>query len=435
MKKLYFFALAALTAASAFAAGRQTAVAKVAPAFAAQQEALALGKPMAKADAVGFTSVDEVAGDYTWNYVGLLEGSSGAQTGVVTINVVDAATGEVTIDGIFSAGTGIQGKIKGIVDIDAGTLTVANKQDLGTDGGGDQNYFYFKEADDAGKLVAGASDVESVEATISGKSFIFPEMCIFAVGDFNNESLGWWKLTYANEFVEYSEPDDLIDLTEWTFFSSASMVDGWVLPVITYNDGSYVDPADFPLNVEVYQNNEDKNLFAIVNPYMTASGFPLTGGQEGYIVLDLTDPDFVLVNPGVFSGFLNGSNRLYCINVESFYVAQGYTKDIIQSALGDSFPEWSTSVSDETSTTVTIPNCRFNYPGAEDKMYSWTGRADAMKGKILINRSTVGVKAIQIEDAQAAPVYYNLQGVRVDNPANGIYIKHEGSKASKVFVK
>ena len=35
-----------------------------------------------------------------------------------------------------------------------------------------------------------------------------------------------------------------------------------------------------------------------------------------------------------------------------------------------------------------------------------------------------------------APVeYYNLQGVRVENPANGLYIRRQGSKAEKVIVR
>lgn len=32
-------------------------------------------------------------------------------------------------------------------------------------------------------------------------------------------------------------------------------------------------------------------------------------------------------------------------------------------------------------------------------------------------------------------VYYNLQGVRVENPANGLYIKKQGSTVTKVLVK
>lgn len=33
---------------------------------------------------------------------------------------------------------------------------------------------------------------------------------------------------------------------------------------------------------------------------------------------------------------------------------------------------------------------------------------------------------------EAAPVYYNLSGIHVKNPSNGIFIKVEDGKASKV---
>ncbi|MDE6198419.1 MAG: hypothetical protein K2G06_01065 [Muribaculaceae bacterium] len=48
-----------------------------------------------------------------------------------------------------------------------------------------------------------------------------------------------------------------------------------------------------------------------------------------------------------------------------------------------------------------------------------------------------GVEDITLQpaDDEAPAVYFNLQGMRVDNPANGIYIKRQGSKATKVMVR
>ena len=45
-----------------------------------------------------------------------------------------------------------------------------------------------------------------------------------------------------------------------------------------------------------------------------------------------------------------------------------------------------------------------------------------------------GVSDITIDDAAAA-TYYNLQGIRVAEPANGLYIKVAGNTVSKVYVK
>lgn len=49
-----------------------------------------------------------------------------------------------------------------------------------------------------------------------------------------------------------------------------------------------------------------------------------------------------------------------------------------------------------------------------------------------------GTSGIEDIDAAAnnAPVeYYNLQGVRVANPANGLYIRRQGSTATKVLIR
>lgn len=49
---------------------------------------------------------------------------------------------------------------------------------------------------------------------------------------------------------------------------------------------------------------------------------------------------------------------------------------------------------------------------------------------------TSGIEALPAEDAAAAPaVYYNLQGVRVDNPSAGqLYIRSQGGKTTKVVL-
>jgi len=47
---------------------------------------------------------------------------------------------------------------------------------------------------------------------------------------------------------------------------------------------------------------------------------------------------------------------------------------------------------------------------------------------------TTGIDEIGVDET--APVeYYNLQGIRVANPENGVYIRRQGTKATKVYVK
>ena len=86
-----------------------------------------------------------------------------------------------------------------------------------------------------------------------------------------------------------------------------------------------------------------------------------------------------------------------------------------------------------------------NTPTALYKYADTNCKANVEKGKtytvtINLNDNTitikeyVGVEGIEAED-NAPAVYYNLQGVKVANPENGVYIKVQGNKASKVLVK
>lgn len=47
-----------------------------------------------------------------------------------------------------------------------------------------------------------------------------------------------------------------------------------------------------------------------------------------------------------------------------------------------------------------------------------------------------GIDGVESDECSDAPVeYYNLQGMRVENPTSGIYIRRQGSKTSKVFLR
>jgi hypothetical protein len=56
---------------------------------------------------------------------------------------------------------------------------------------------------------------------------------------------------------------------------------------------------------------------------------------------------------------------------------------------------------------------------------------DAMT--VQVSSEAAGVEGIDVETA--APVYYNLQGVEVANPQNGLYIVKRGNKVTKQLVK
>ena len=80
----------------------------------------------------------------------------------------------------------------------------------------------------------------------------------------------------------------------------------------------------------------------------------------------------------------------------------------------------------------------YNEAGEVEKVeiYQWYGanNNNCLAAMFTVSK-TQGVNDVIAADAEVAPVYYNLQGVRVANPANGLYIKVAGEKASKILVK
>lgn len=80
----------------------------------------------------------------------------------------------------------------------------------------------------------------------------------------------------------------------------------------------------------------------------------------------------------------------------------------------------------------------YNEAGEVEKVeiYQWYGaNNNTCLAAMFTVSKTQGVNDVIAADDEVAPVYYNLQGVRVANPANGLYIKVAGEKASKVLVK
>lgn len=51
-----------------------------------------------------------------------------------------------------------------------------------------------------------------------------------------------------------------------------------------------------------------------------------------------------------------------------------------------------------------------------------------------VKSGSTAVTEIETADADAPVEYYNLQGVRVENPANGLYIRRQGGKVTKVII-
>ena len=70
--------------------------------------------------------------------------------------------------------------------------------------------------------------------------------------------------------------------------------------------------------------------------------------------------------------------------------------------------------------TITVSNVEADIDGEKSHTY-------------VLKYAKAGVENVEI-DNNAPAEYYNLQGVKVANPENGVFIKVQGGKATKVML-
>ena len=93
-----------------------------------------------------------------------------------------------------------------------------------------------------------------------------------------------------------------------------------------------------------------------------------------------------------------------------------------------------TGVPQSNAKTVAVLTC--NLKAGNTYYLSLNGSKLGVGGFIYLPDPNSNSSLTTIAAEENAPVeYFNLQGVRVANPANGLYIKRQGNKVEKVYVK
>lgn len=428
MKKLYTLALAVAVAASASAAQRSVNVnqagLKAVPSLSAtavsDSHISLVKKSTTMKKSAGFSSIAEMEGSWQWVYFNLLSDYDGLSGFEATFTVSNAAANEITISGFPQ-----DFKVVATVDLTAGTFTIKNNQNLGEDSYGDINYFYLKGLDDEFNLTDVTAD--NIVASIADDVITFESYDVLAIGDPSAEDLGWWFLTALNATTP-------IDVWEgWEDCGDATFTDGWILPGMGY------DQTEYPWVVTLQKSTTEAGIYRLKTPYqIEACPFYQAAASTtpGFITFNVSNPDFVVLYPNIYGGFDNGTNKMCMFNIEGFFMDQGYDEAEIKEGLEGSVSAWSTYADG----VVTVQNCRFNYTSDPSKAYSWVDEtnqslADKMVATITMPTTEVnGVSNISVADENAPVEYFNLQGVRVDNPSNGLYIRRQGNTATKVLV-
>ena len=404
MKKFYTFALAALLGSSvSFAGQRQQAttlnVVNIKAQLVEKAEVKGEKSKLAKAPAK-VASIGELNGTYDLTFQNLLE--DGAPDPELVITIDDEATGAATISGFPQ-----DYKVKATVDLEKGTVSIANNQDLGEDSYGDKNYFYLKPVEGS-SIGDGASTAAATVGTIDGTTITFPTLDVWAIGDPANEDLGWWmmtcanKLTYQKEKVLYGVGTVSGDM----FFSAFGQ-----------------SSADYA--VDVYLNNEQGTELLVKDPLKGLYAALSIEGVSPDMVIDATYPDNLLIPE--FSLGINGGDQ--------HGIYYGMSVSANQQDIADT-PEESRSklTKDEKTTVITIPaKGLFLWPSKTTSLYY----ANTSAATITIVHEQGGVNDIIADEENNAPVeFFNLQGQRVNTPAAGqLVIRRQGTKVAKVLVK
>lgn len=194
-------------------------------------------------------------------------------------------------------------------------------------------------------------------------------------------------------------------------------IDGWV----KINDESLSDFNGWKINT-----NNPK--CAICNAYYGGSNHPANAKMQ--YEFDLTDYKNVELSFEQAFGYdfptaQNDNYRVYVINGDNTdYLTMANFPAAPES--GKWTKEWSVNTFDLSEYDGETIKIGFEY--ATDGSIS---RAWELKNFILKGDKDTAVESIAADENEA-PVYYNLQGVRVANPESGLYIVVKGSKVSKV---
>lgn len=403
MKKFYTFALAALLGSSvSFAGQRQQATTLNIVNIKAQlvEKAEVKGEKSNRAKAPAkVASIGELNGTYDWTFQNLLE--DGAPDPELVITIDDEATGAATISGFPQ-----DFKVKATVDLEKGTVSIANNQFLGADSYGD-NYFYLKPVNGS-SIGKGASTAAATVGTIDGTTITFPTLDVWAIGDPANETEGYWMMTYANKLTYQKEK----------VLYGVGTVSGDM-----YFSPFGKTPASYA--VDVYLNNEQGTELLVKDPLKGLYAALSFEGVSPDMVIDATNPDNLLIP--AFSLGINGGDE------DGIYYGMSVSAN--QQDIANT-PEESRSklTKDEKTTVITIPvKGLFLWPSNTTSLYY----ANKAAVTITIENEQGGVNDIIADEENNAPVeFFNLQGQRVNNPAAGqLVIRRQGTKVAKVLVK
>lgn len=240
--------------------------------------------------------------------------------------------------------------------------------------------------------------------------------------------------------------DDEEEADQWTTVGIATMTEAYATPIFS-TGGVRLNPDEHPFDVTLQRNNKNPNIYRVWKPFTSAS-YHLLGQNsskfQGQMVFDLTDRDHVIVKPGYAAGLNVGQGEMYCFGMLGWQI-HGFGSDYDPALHFDAiiaFMKEKNQAFDTYNTqtgVLTINASVFDIEPACENPYTWQNNpyeTSTITFPEDVNAAIAGVESAVIDIDNAPVEYFNLQGVRVDNPTAGqLVIKKQGTNVSKQIVR
>lgn len=188
----------------------------------------------------------------------------------------------------------------------------------------------------------------------------------------------------------------------------------------TLENGKYIFVVDSKIAVPIATNRSYGYMYFDVDAVM--DGADIVTDEANALTVAVADGKVTLLDP---------AGRYYGMDDSHFTSFQCYTE------LND-YCYWTYEFVGETIKMTNTKNteCFICKPGTYNNIAPAKNPTTFVLPLIYKLASGSGVDTVEAEVSEDAPVvYYNLQGVRVENPEQGLYIRVQGNKATKVAIR
>jgi len=224
----------------------------------------------------------------------------------------------------------------------------------------------------------------------------------------------------------------------WVSVGTGSFTDGFLSPFYRYFDSQAAQT--YTTDVEVFERDHVPGYFKIADAFMPFKSYAemvIDARRKDFVRLDMTDLGIwhdVRGSIYAYSRFIDEISPVKEMKTYEDYMAN--QPQYVATFTEDDATETGTITFPADAIVLSFP---IYYEAQGNPLQRWTNDDLALPTVITIPGRANGINDIKVDGSAAAidgPVeYYNLQGVRVENPASGLYIKRQGNKATKVFIK